>query len=186
MTHSLDSFNLDPTHAALVVIDVQEKLLTAMHPQVQESVLLNAGRLIKGSRSLGVSAVVTEQYPKGLGHTAPSLLGALGDSVTPVEKIHFDCTGAETFDLGEAKTAILCGMEAHICVLQTALGLRRAGLGVWVAQDAVCSRTQENWRAALRLMGEAGVVVAPTEAILFMMLGKAQGEAFKTISKLIR
>ena len=81
---------------------------------------------------------------------------------------------------------MLTGMEAHICVLQTAHGLLSQGYNVWVAQDAVCSRAKQNWQAALRLLETAGANVAPTEAILFLLLGKAGTPEFKTISRLVR
>lgn len=188
---TLDHLTLDIRSTSLVLVDIQERLLAAMPESVQETLVTNATILTKGMRALDVPVVVTEQYPKGLGPTVPALSEALGlpagGVAGRVEKVEFDCTQASSFALpADRKTAVLAGMEAHICVWQTAVGLLRQGFTVWVAEDAIASRKKANWRSAVRMLTEAGAVVAPTEAILFGLLKKAGGDAFKTISRLVR
>jgi len=190
MSHTAHDLQLDRRDTALVVIDIQERLFAAMDPAVQESVVQKTRILIEGARQVGVSILATEQYPKGLGPTVTPIREALGGDVEMLEKIEFNCGAADGF-LGKLRErgiqkVVLCGMEAHICVLQTAAGLMREGFGVWVAEDAICSRFKANWKAGRRLAAEAGAVVAPVEAVLFMLLGKAGTPEFKAISKLVR
>lgn len=190
MSLSPHDLQLQPAHTALAVVDIQERLLAAMPEETQERVVKNSRILIEGMGALEIPTLVTEQYPKGLGPTVQPLREVLGSDNAPLEKIEFDCACAEGFverlHRHGARNVVLCGMEAHICVLQTALGLLRQRFNVWVAQDAIASRAKENHAAAERLLAQAGAVVAPTEAILFLLLGKAGSPAFKTISKLIR
>jgi len=137
---------------------------------------------------LAVPIILTEQYPKGLGHTDPALMAQLS-GVTPVEKTAFSC-------LAEAKVKrqlsrdrsqiVLAGMEAHICILQTALDLMAAGKQVFVAEDAIISRSPSNKANAVARMRETGCIISNTESIVFEWLGRAEGDAFKKINQLIR
>lgn len=182
-----------PETTALIVIDVQERLAAAMP---DGSAIENAGRLVEGARALGVRVLVTEQYPKGLGPTVPALrerLAAFASPVPVLEKLDFDACDdrgvAEALDgLRTAKidTLVLSGMEAHICVAQTARGLVERGFRVLVAGDATASRSAENRRIAEGLWRAAGAVPTSTEAVLFDLVRRASGDAFKTISKLVR
>jgi nicotinamidase-related amidase len=133
--------------------------------------------------------VHTEQYPKGLGPTVPELRAAL-EPAAPVEKLTFDCCGEPTFapalDAAGRPAVIVCGMETHICVLQTVLGLLARGATVHVAADAVCSRDPENARVALELMRDAGAVVTCTETVLFQLLERAGTPEFKAIQQLVK
>ena len=183
----ISSFQLDRDDAVLLVVDIQERLAVAMGER--ERVVANAGHLIAAARLLGVPVVVTEQYPKGLGPTVPELRAAL-DPAAPIEKITFDCCDEPAFgpalEQTGRSTVIVCGMEAHICVLQTVLGLLATGMAVHVAADAVCSRNPENARTALELLRDAGAVITCTETVLFQLLGRAGTPEFKAIQARIR
>ncbi len=182
------ALRMDRQSTVLLVIDIQEKLAAAMDEEARHSALWRVSMLISGMQTLEVPVLYSEQYPQGLGTTVPEVRALLGDAPR-LEKMEFDCTAAPGFDRmlpKSARSVVLCGMEAHICVLQTAVGLREQGLGVWVAEDAICSRTRRNQEATLRLLGQIGAVAAPTESILFSLLGKSGTPEFKAISKLIR
>jgi nicotinamidase-related amidase len=183
----ISTFQLDRDSAALLVVDIQERLAAVMAER--EQVVVNAGHLIAAAKLLGVPVVHTEQYPKGLGPTVPELRAAL-EPAAAVEKMTFDCCGEPSFApaLGQTgrSTVIVCGMETHICVLQTVLGLLADGKTVHVAADAVCSRNPENARTALELMRAAGAVVTCTETVMFQLLVRAGTPEFKAIQARIR
>src|SRR5437879_3143915 len=157
--------------AGLVVIDVQEKLMPAIDQN--QLIIQNAARLIKGMQILGRPIFVTEQYRKGLGGTVLAIASAL-TGVTPWEKLVFSACGAAGFKnaLKRAKVsdALLCGIETHVCVLQTGLDLLDEGFRVFVVADAVSSRTSENRYLALQRLHDAGAVAVSTEMVLFEML----------------
>lgn len=151
----------------------------------------NTKRLIEGAYVLGLPVFVTEQYPKGLGPTVPELMATIGDRPhVKVEKTSFAATGEPTFLAALAEThrhqVILCGMETHVCVWQTAIDLRGEGYGVVLADDAVASRTKRNRRSGISAMRDAGVTVLSTEAILFRLLRVAGTPEFKAISGLVK
>lgn len=171
--------------AALLVIDVQERLLPAIHDY--RRVVWNCGRLIDGARILGVPVTGTEQYPKGLGRTVPELAQRLG--ALP-EKLTFSCREcAEAFQplLDDGRNKLLiCGIEAHVCVQQTVYDMLAAGWQVYVAVDGVGSRTELDCRTALARMALAGAVLTTTEAALFEWCERAGTPEFKKISQLVR
>jgi nicotinamidase-related amidase len=175
--------------STLVVLDVQERLFAAMDAEHREEVVGNLKVLAAAARRLGLPILVTEQYPKGLGHTLPELREALG-SVEPLEKVTFSCGDAEGFmarlKAAKTKQVILAGIEAHVCVLLTGLDLLAAGYSVHVAADAVTSRTQGNWRIGVDQLRQAGAVVTTTESVLFQLLGKADTDDFRALAKLIK
>ncbi len=182
---------LDPDSSLLLVVDVQERLLAAMTEDARARVLRNVDILLEAARLLGVQALATEQYPKGLGPTAAPLaarLVALGAPVLP--KLDFDAMGdpqiARAVHRSEARHVVVVGMEAHVCVFQTARELARRGYVTHVVADAVASRTEENRQAGLRLCERAGAVVTVTETVVFDWLRRAGSDAFREISKLIR
>lgn len=183
----IDRFRLDREESILVVVDIQERLAAAMRER--ERVEANACRLIEGAKTLGVPVLLTEQYPKGLGPTVAAVRAAVAPGPA-IEKLTFDCCGeagfAAALEQSGRSRVILCGMEAHICVLQTALGLLAGGLTVHVAADAVCSREPRNAHTALGLLRDAGAVVTCTETVLFQLLGRAGTPEFKAIQLLVR
>lgn len=174
----------------LMVIDMQERLLAAMPTNILPGVLRNACILIETARELGLTTLLSEQYPKGLGPTAAEIKTALGPGVQPVEKLAFSCCRAPGFEPILKPLSrydfILCGMETHVCVFQTALDLLESGQRVFIAADAVCSRTKPNWKIGLETMREAGAVIGSTEMFAFSLLGAAGTETFKRISKLVK
>lgn len=175
-------------NSQLVIVDVQEKLVSAMDPASMQVAMKNCGILLQAAALLDVPVIYTEQYPKGLGATPDELLTQLSVNQR-VEKTVFSCCDEPTFNrklTGDRPQIVLAGMEAHICILQTALALHAQGRQVFVAQDAVTSRDAANKTNALERLRSAGVIVSNTESIVFEWLGKAEGEAFKKISKLIR
>ena len=170
---------LDRERAALVVVDVQE----AFRPAVEhfDDVVENTRRLMEGARILGIPTVVTEQYPKGLGRTVEEL----GD-VEPVEKSCFSAARADGFDLDGRDQALVCGIETHVCVSQTAHDLLERGVEVHVASDAVTSRTTANKDVGLHKMEQSGAIVTSVETALFELLGEAGSDEFKQVQGLIK
>jgi len=175
---------------ALVVIDVQERLFPAMDSDHREEVMRNIKVLAAAARRLQLPTVVTEQYPKGLGHTLQELREALPAGVEPIEKVAFSCWGVESvrarLTATGARQLLLGGIEAHVCVLMSALDLLAEGYGVHVVADAVTSRTQANWRLAMAQLRQAGAVVTTTETVLFQLLRQADTDDFRELARLIR
>jgi nicotinamidase-related amidase len=178
--------------SCLLIVDMQERLLPAMAGV--EPLLHQAQILIRAAKRLDLPIVASEQYPKGLGGTVPALRSLLGNEIEPFPKTHFSC--ADDPDLrGRLQIlaqeqgrdqAILLGVEAHVCVLQTALGLPRLGLAPFVVADAVASRKPESRQMALDRMARDGVEIVTAEMVLFEWLGKAGTAEFKELSALIR
>ncbi|HEY94219.1 MAG TPA: hydrolase [Dehalococcoidia bacterium] len=171
----------------LVVIDIQEKLFRVIHEK--ETLSANTVKLVKGLRTLDLPVIVTEQNPAGLGSTLPEISSLL-PGVEPIVKFDFSCCKEEAFlrKLDELKRnrIILCGIETHICVYQTALDLADMGYEVQVAVDCVSSRTMSNRDTALSRMGLEGMMPTSAEMILFEILGTAKHDKFKEISALIK
>lgn len=172
--------------SALVVVDVQEKLMPLVLGH--ERITWNIGRLLDGARILGVPAVATEQYPQGLGRTLPELAAKI-ESAIP-EKLHFSCGACgELFtQLAEhgVQNLLLCGIEAHVCVQQTAMDLMAAGYRVYLAVDAIGARFDVDRDIALRRMETSGATLTTTEAALFEWCEVAGTPEFKAISQLVR
>ena len=171
-----------------VVVDIQTKLLPAMNDP--ENVLNRAQMLVKGMNDLGVPVVVTEQYPQGLGNTVPELAELFAENTPVIAKTSFSCFGEEAFvnavDIEKRPVMVICGIESHVCVTQTALDALNAGFKVFIAADAVNSRKQADIDTALSFLQHAGCNVVSSEAILFMLLKSARHPNFKAVSKLVR
>lgn len=184
-TQSLQELQLPRQGTTLVVVDVQERLVPAMPAQVYNQVLANIQLLRQAAELLELPVLTTEQYPRGLGPTVAELRG--GETI---EKITFGCCGEPGFlkALSALQTCrvLLVGMEAHVCVYQTVLGLRQNGFGVHLIQDAICSQRKSDYRAALDNAARAGAVLSTTEMALFQLLDRAGTPEFKTISALIK
>jgi nicotinamidase-related amidase len=183
----MDRFIPGRDDTALLIVDVQDRLAAVM--QEKEAVVTNCLHLIELAKMLDIPLVLTEQYSKGLGQTVSEIREAL-PAYSPIEKMAFNCCGEPTFldriKKLNRKTLILTGMETHICVLQTCLGLLKEGYSVHVVRDAVCSRTPANRDTGIGFMLDAGAVITCTETVLFQLLKVAGTEEFKTISKRIR
>jgi nicotinamidase-related amidase len=174
---------LDRERAALVVVDVQEGFRKVM-PEFGRIAEATA-TLVRGADAIGIPVLITEQYPKGLGETAPEVAEALPDDARPLEKTIFSAAEAEGFDLQGRDQAIVCGIETHVCVNQTVLDLLASGAEVQVVEDAVSSRFEGNKRIGLQKMERAGAVLTSVETALFELLGRAGTDEFKAVQKLI-
>jgi nicotinamidase-related amidase len=174
---------LDRERAALVVVDVQE----AFRPAVRDfdSVAKSVAALVQGARILGLPVVVTQQYPKGLGETVPEVAEHL-DGIEPLDKVVFSAAAADGFDLDGRDQALVCGIESHVCVSQTAHDLLDRDVEVHVARDAVTSRTDENRELGLHKMEGSGAVVTSVETALFELVGAAGTDEFKQVQRLIK
>jgi len=168
--------------ATLVVVDVQEAFRKAVLDF--DRVARNTTVLIEGANAMGIPVVATEQYPEGLGETVPEVAEHLPED--PLDKICFSAADADGFSLDGRNQVLVCGIEAHVCVAQTALGLLADGREVHVARDAVTSRTEENLEVGLRRMEHEGAVVTSVESALFELLGAAGSDEFKTVQKLVK
>ena len=172
------------SQSLLLVIDVQERLMPVIHQH--EAVKNTTNIMIRGAEVLKVPAIYTEQYPKGLGHTCSDI--HILEEARIMEKTTFSCM--LTTSIAEAilnyQQIVICGVEAHICVLKTVLDLVEMGKEVHVIADAVSSRTPENKYYALERMRQAGAYIESAEMILFQWLDVAGTDEFKAISKLIK
>lgn len=178
---------LNQEKSCLVLIDVQEKLTAVM--EESERMVGNCSVLLQIARAMEIPILWCQQYPKAIGPTVALLREHL-EGINPMDKMCFSCSGAEGFTavierLG-IETAILCGIESHVCVFQTAMELLQKGLYVHVIADAVASRTAANKQIGLRRMEAAGAVISSTEMLLFELLRTAEHPQFKKLSKLIR
>ncbi len=178
---------LDITTTSLVVIDVQGKLAQIMHDK--DVLFKNISILIKGAKALDIPITWCQQVPNALGPTVPEIAELL-TGLEPIDKSAFSCCGCEAFNeavnsLGRGQV-ILCGIETHVCVYQTAMDLQRKGYQVAVIADAVSSRTFENKHIALARMGNMGITVLSTEMVLFELLRTAEHEKFREIAKLVK
>jgi nicotinamidase-related amidase len=170
---------LNRDRVALVVVDVQE----GFRPYESFAGVADAcAKLVQAARILDVPRVVSEQYPKGLGHTAPEV-GLEGELT--IEKSVFSAARAEGFDLGGRDQVVVCGIETHVCVSQTVHDLLERGIEVHVPADAVGSRHAIDYERGLERLERAGAVVTTVEAALFEMLERAGTPEFKTVQKLI-
>ena len=183
----MDKFLLDRNNALLVVVDIQDRLADVMSKR--QKVTNNCLHLIEAAKLLDIPIIVTEQYPKGLGPTIHEIKNAL-PRYEPVEKITFDCCREPAFLEKAASQGknqiILTGMETHICVLQTCLGLLKDNYTVHLVKDATCSRTKDSYLTAIDFLQNAGAVITCTETALFQLLERAGTSEFKAISKRIK
>ena len=183
-----DKFWLDAEKAVLLVIDVQEKLVPAMNPDLYNQLIDHAKLLIEGFKGLGLPIIATEQYSKGLGHTVTELAGAT--EPTCIEKMAFSCCGDENFIAALEKTGaqqvLIVGMESHVCVFQTVLDLLDRGYVVHLVSDAISSRFKSDYDNAISTAARAGAVITTTETALFQLVKVAGSDGFKIISKLVR
>jgi nicotinamidase-related amidase len=173
---------------ALAVIDIQEKLLPSIWEK--ERVVRNSQLLVRMAEAMDIPILVSAQYVKGLGPTVPEIASLLPE-IRPIEKLEFGCFGNDAFcsaveGLAGRNTLLVCGIESHICVMQTALGALNQGMRVHVAADAVSSRTELNWKLGLERMRDAGAVISSTEMMLYELMGKSGTPVFKEMLKWVK
>lgn len=178
---------LDIKNCCLVVVDVQDKLARLMYER--QVLYKNVQILIEAAKILNIPILWCQQCPDALGPTIPEIAQLLTDSV-PIDKSAFSCCGAEQFNtkLNDLKRrqVLLCGIETHVCIYQTAIDLLAKGFSVDVVADAVSSRTPENKQIAISRMAAEGINITCTEAALFELLRTAEHPQFKQIAKLIK
>lgn len=179
---------LRPEDCALAVIDIQEKLLPPIYEK--ERLVRNAQLLVRLANILSLPVIVSTQYEKGLGQTVAEISSLLPNA-KPVDKLEFGCFGngeycSQVGKLANRNTLLLCGMESHICVMQTALGALNQGLNIHIAADAVSSRTELNWKLGLNRMQAAGAVLSSTEMMIYELLGKSGTPAFKEMLQYLK
>src|SRR5215472_8823890 len=175
---------LEAELCALIVVDIQGKLLPPIFQK--EMLVKNCKLLIRLAGILKIPVLMTTQYAKGLGSTVPEIASLLPETQV-IDKQMFSCFGSDVFCSllkrlpGNRSTVLLCGMEGHICVMQTALGALREGYPVHVASDAVSSRTEWNWKIGLERMRAAGAVISSTEMMVYELLRSSDAPAFKEL-----
>jgi nicotinamidase-related amidase len=195
----LEKARIDPAHAALLIIDVQTKLSAVMPTAAMVACERNLMILVELANRLAWPIIWSEQYPKGLGPTLPTLHTALSeaaarstlpDAVIPIEKMTFSCTddGAFLAAHGRLKRSqyVVAGMESHVCVWQTVRGLRALGTNVFLPIDAVISRRADNHRIGVDLARDAGAVITSTETVVFDALKRAGTDDFRALSRMIK
>jgi len=183
---------LSPSRAALLVIDIQERLAPVMPSEVLPQLVRNAQILIEAAKRMALPIVVSQQYPKGLGATIAPIEEALAGA--PVlhrfDKLEFSAAATPEFGALYPRLArdqwIVCGVETHVCVYQTVRGLVDRGAAVHVCADAVASRSAANFRTGMALIERAGGVPTSTEATVFELLARAGSDDFKLLSRLIK
>lgn len=178
---------LDRRHTILVVVDVQGRLAQLMH--AKQALFENLKSVIGGIRALEIPILWVEQNPMGLGPTVPEIAEVL-EGLEPIAKVSFSCWQNEAFAraLGDAgrRQVLIAGIEAHICVYQSAMDLTAAGYEVEIVADAVSSRKPENKVLALQKLRDAGVKITSVEMALFELLEIAEGETFKNILRIVK
>lgn len=173
---------MDADRSSLLVVDVQDKLLHHVHGW--QSLLENVVWLVRVARKIGVPVMATEQYPKGLGHTTSKLASEFPEGVV-AEKVHFSCVAERCLSNlpgSDRPQIVVCGMEAHVCVMQTAIELKESGKDVFVVGDAVGSRSPSDRGCALERMRGHGIEIVSREMVAFEWLRKAGTPLFKEIS----
>src|SRR5437868_8180051 len=180
---------LEAERCVLLVVDIQEKLLPAIFQK--EQLVRNSQMLIGMAGILKMPTIMSTQYAKGLGNTVAEIASLL-PGTQPIDKHMFSCFGSDVFCStlkrlpGNRNTVLLCGMESHICVAQTALAGLREGYLVHVASDAVSSRTEWNWKVGLERMRSAGAVISSTEMVIYEALRSSGTSAFKDMFKYLK
>jgi len=178
---------LSATKSQLLIVDMQERLLPAMCDA--EGAVAGCARLLRASSVLEVPTLASQQYPRGLGQTVPDIAGLVPDGAT-MDKVHFACSGDDAmmhrFTAADRPQVVIGGVEAHVCVLQTALDLKERGFTPFVVLDAVSSRRPESVDLARDRLQSAGVDVVNSEMVLFEWLGQAGTSAFKELSALVK
>lgn len=183
----------DVNKSQLLVVDVQSRLVPVMSNP--EMLLRNCSVLVQAAELLNVPITVTEQYPKGIGHTHHEIINSLGARYKPIEKTCFSCCGSDEFNStiethDQRQQLIICGIEAHVCVLQTTMELlsreNQSAWQVFIVADAIDSRSANNKSVAINRLQQAGAIVTCAESVVFEWMKNSSNSHFKQISALIR
>ena len=190
MSMSLNEKLCQAQQSQLLIIDIQDRLASAMPAEVLEKVIKNNNILVRAAKELDIPVIHSEQYPKGLGNTVTEISSTLPDAAVSIEKTCFSCSETEGFhDLlakNKRQQIIITGIESHICVLQSAIQLQRHGYTVYVVEDAVCSRKKSHHKNAIQRLRQSGIIISNVESVLFEWLRDASHPHFKNLSRLIK
>ncbi len=185
-----DNLICSAEHSCLLIIDIQSRLTATMPVKVLERLKRNSIMLLNTANHLSIPVFATQQYPEGLGPMEAVIKNLLPEGYRHYDKTCFSCAQAENFmqdlEATNRKQIIIMGVEAHICVLQTAIDLRVAGYHIFVVTDTVCSRQRENYENAIQRLQCSGIITCNTESVLFEWLRDAKHQHFKTVSALVR
>ncbi|MEN8166645.1 MAG: isochorismatase family protein [Pseudomonadota bacterium] len=179
------------TRSQLLIVNVQEKLTKAMPKTDRDMMVSNINRLSQTARSLDIPIILSEHYSKGLGETIPEIMQHLPAGTVAKDKLTFSCCTAPGFEeeLGreeKRKQIVIVGLEAHICIIQTAAGLQQWGYQVFVVEDAICSRSTLHRENAFQRMRQGDVRITNSESVAFEWMGDATHPHFSEISQLFR
>ena len=181
---------LNAQNSIVLVIDIQEKLTAMLKEDVKEEIEKKSQKLIKAAKILNIETILTEQYPKGLGETILGIKEILKENYNPIEKTSFSALKEEKLanylKSQDKKHVILCGIETHICVYQTALELLEAGFCVHIPKDICASRNKFEYKCALENLKQEGAKITCLEMILFQWLTSSKHPNFKEIQTLIK
>ncbi len=179
----------DLQHSQLLLVDIQERLVSAMQPKVVSRMVDNTVFMLQSAGILGAPVLYSEQYPKGLGHTLSEIATKIPESAASVSKTCFSCTDSPDFstilDAGRNQV-IIAGMESHVCILQTAMHLKQQGKEVYVVADACAARGKHNHNNAMQRMAQAGIGITNCESVVFEWLRDTSHAGFKEISALLK
>lgn len=179
----------DMSNSTLVVMDIQTRLCNAMPGKVVDRIIENTTLLLKSADILNIPVIATEQYPTGLGELLPDIQAHLPESTLRYKKTSFSCCSEpdimEALNSSGRKQVILAGMEAHVCVVQTAVELQEHGFDVFIVADSICSRRLDNYQNALERLDRNGSTLVNTESVVFEWLRDAKHERFKDIAVLL-
>lgn len=181
---------LNKEDSILVIIDIQEKLVKMLKDEIGEGVVKKASALTQAAKIIGIPTILTEQYPKGLGQTVEAVKANAAEGTQVIEKSAFSALAEESFgkilkDSGR-KQVVICGIEAHICVHQTAAELLEEGYEVFVAKDACASRNKYEFKAGMERMKDNGAKISCLEIILFEWLKSSRCQHFKEVQAIIK
>lgn len=181
---------LNVQDSVVLIIDIQEKLTKMLDEDVCEQVVEKSQKLVAAAKTLGIDIIVTEQYPKGLGQTIQEIKDTLGESYAPYEKTAFNAllenNLSDNLKKLNKKQIVICGIESHICVLQTAIALMSEGWEVYVVKDIIASRKKSEFKSAVELLRQEGAKICTLEMVLFAWLKGAKNPAFKEVQALIK
>ena len=181
---------LNTLDSLVLVIDIQDRLTTMLDEEVCAQMIENSQKLIAAAKVLGIDTIVTEQYPKGLGQTIQGIRDTLGEKYMPVEKTAFNALLEDgflsTIKSHNKKQIVICGIESHICVLQTAVALIKEGFEVYVVKDVCASRKKSEFKCAMELLRQNGAKICSLEIVPFGWLKGAKCPYFKEVQALIK
>ncbi len=190
MSNTRSGLKCSASSSLFLIVDIQQQLGQAMPGKVLNRVVSNTTLLARSAALLDVPVYRTEQYPKGLGPTVPEILEVLPDTALSFEKTSFSSLGADGFlsavENSGRRQVIIVGMEAHVCVLQTALDLLTNEMDVYVVEDAVCSRRLENYQNALDRLRQTKIQVVSAESVIFEWLVDSRHDQFRAIQTMLR